>query len=45
LENAALVLLAAGNDFGELVNAFVDGFTAASFNYGALDIVDNIEVK
>ena len=31
-ENAAFVLLAAGHDLGDFVDAFVDGLTAAAFD-------------
>ena len=34
-ENAAFVLLAAGHDFGDFVDAFVDGLAAATFDWGA----------
>jgi hypothetical protein len=32
-ENAAFVLLAAGHDFGDFVDAFVDGLAAATFDW------------
>ena len=33
LEDGAFVLLATGDDFGELVDAFVNGFAATTFNF------------
>lgn len=39
LEDGAFVLLAAGDDLGELVDAFVDGFAAAALDCGGRELV------
>lgn len=42
-EDAAFVLLAAWDDFGELVDAFVDGFAPAAFDCGIVSASDHFK--